>query len=437
MLTTVRGAESTPPASLQRPSAVGVPEQAGGFAEALQAHRETRTADRTATEAPRAGAPGAAPLVGASRVAGYLASAAVQKTYWLPGRLPTRVAESDRDTTGPAHPLPGADRSAPIVSAGTVTTAARMSPAWPNGTSGALPIHAYPRPAQDNGWGIHWVPTVSSSKETVDRFVAELDEMGISWVTFLNEGTNIGDNDYLVEQLVANGIMPVMRIYTPGLVPLEGDLEATVRHYRQLGVHYYQLYNEPNLVFENNGQQPSVDRYLDLWVPLARRVIAAGGYPGFGALSPNGEVDDRVFLARAIDRLRERGELDVLERAWLSVHNYCGGRPLSDPDGFLRFRQYAEIMAGRLGHVLPMIGTEGGAYVTDVVDETTRTNLVVDAYRYMAQESEPYWFAHSYWVVANAEGGGHDPQWEWQALFTEGNRVSPIVDALKALAERI
>jgi hypothetical protein len=58
--------------------------------------------------------------------------------------------------------------------------------------------------------------------------------MKVKWMVILNNGTKIGSNDYLVKQLAANGIMPIMRIYTPNGQPIEGDLGALVRHYRQL-----------------------------------------------------------------------------------------------------------------------------------------------------------------------------------------------------------
>ena len=83
--------------------------------------------------------------------------------------------------------------------------------------------------------------------------------MGVKWVTFLNNGANIGDNDYLVKKLTDAGIEPVMRIYSPTLQPLQGDIEGMVRHYTALGVHYFQPFNEPNLNCENPGR-PGVGR---------------------------------------------------------------------------------------------------------------------------------------------------------------------------------
>ena len=127
---------------------------------------------------------------------------------------------------------------------------------------------------------------MSQSPDVVDHFVNEAVNMGMKWVVFLNEGANIGANDYLVHQLTQAKLEPVMRVYTPGLTPIGGDLESMVHHYSDLGVRYFQLYNEPNLMVETNGQYPDADRYLDLWLPAAQQVVAGGGLPGIGALSP-------------------------------------------------------------------------------------------------------------------------------------------------------
>lgn len=313
------------------------------------------------------------------------------------------------------------------------------------GRVGAAPLRLedFPRPPGDNGWGIHWIPTLRQPPEVVDRFVREAREMGIKWVVFLNEDARIGDNDYLVKRLVENGIMPIMRIYTPNGRPIQGDLAALVRHYTRLGVYYYQLYNEPNLNVENPEGRPDVDRYLDRWVPAARVVAQNGGYPGFGALAPGGNMDDLEFLRIALDRLIARGEVDALDRAWLSMHNYMFNHPLDyteDSNGYLKFRWYDRIIREKLGRPMPIIGTEGGAYPGAQEDkrfpplsEAEQVRRVADAYRYM-DGREPYYFAYSYWIIANEEGGGYDRAFTDHALFKPGGRVSPIVSALKALA---
>jgi len=330
--------------------------------------------------------------------------------------------------TVPARPKPQAQRPDP----GTTTN--KVDEADLNADDVApLAIDQFPRPANDNGRGVHWVPTTSSRPEVVDELVSKAVQMGMKWVVFLNDGASIGANDYLVQRLTANGIMPVLRVYTNGLQPITGDLEAMVRHYNSLGVSYFQLYNEPNLKVETGGQQPDVKRYLDLWIPAAKQVIAAGGLPGIGALSPQGDVDDRQFLAETLAELQARGETRLLNRTWLAVHNYTGPRDFTDPDGFLRYRQYDAIIRSILGHSLPMVGTEGGTQLGPGVTEEKQVQLMTQAYRYMESHPDPYNFAYTYWIIANEAGGGKDPAFSQHALIRPDGPTA-LAQALTRLA---
>lgn len=304
----------------------------------------------------------------------------------------------------------------------TITPTATIKPLTEYRLDEPLPPEAYPRPQDDNGWGMHWIPTVSQEPAVVDRFVGEMVRMHIKWAVFLNDGTNIGSNDYLVDRLVANGIMPVMRLYRSNVTIYEGDLGKLVAHYRARGVYYYQLYNEPNVNEENNQGAANPSQYATMWAVGARDVIANGGFPGFGSMSPGGAYNHYLYLERVLQALKHNGDAGLLNRAWLSVHNYHGTRPYDDPDGFLMFRNYDQIIQKELNRSLPMIGTEGGSYSSDInVDK----NLIIYQYSYM-REAEPYFLAFSYWILANREGGSGDNAWEWQSLF-RANYVHPVV----------
>jgi hypothetical protein len=126
-----------------------------------------------------------------------------------------------------------------------------------------MTLSAYPRPNGDNGRGIHWIPTTTPPAQVIDRFVAEARRMGVKWVTFLDNGATTGDNDYLARKPVDAAIQPVMRLYSPTLDPPQGDVEGMVRHDVAIGAHYFQPFNEPNLVAANPDGKVSVDRYLD------------------------------------------------------------------------------------------------------------------------------------------------------------------------------
>jgi hypothetical protein len=305
-----------------------------------------------------------------------------------------------------------------------------------------MTLDQYPRPQADNGRGLHWLPTTSQSPAEVDRFVAEAKKMGVKWVTFLNKGANVGENDYLVKKLTAAGIEPVMRIYTQGLDAVGGDVSGMVRHYVGLGVHYFQAYNEPNLAYEQGGP-PTVDRYLDAWLPVAKQIVAGGGLPGFGAMAPGGDIDDVKFLQDALEGLKRRGELGTLNKGWLSMHNYTWNEPINqdgvqNPNGFEKFKTYDRVVRQALGRDLPIIGTEGGTYVGDhqdagrpVVTEAQAVDMARQAYTYMRDQREPWNFAYSYWVIAN----GSDPSFSHQALFREDGTSSPIVSALQSMTQ--
>ncbi|MBK9049757.1 MAG: hypothetical protein IPL78_02195 [Chloroflexi bacterium] len=230
----------------------------------------------------------------------------------------------------------------------TITPTATIKPLADYRLDEPLPPEAYPRPQDDNGWGMHWIPTVSQEPAVVDRFVGEMVRMHIKWVVFLNDGTNIGNNDYLVDRLVANGIMPVMRLYRSNVTIYEGDLGKMVAHYRARGVYYYQLYNEPNVNEENNQGAANPSQYATMWAVGARDVIANGGFPGFGSMSPGGAFNHYLYLERVLQALKHNGDAGLLNRAWLSVHNYHGTRPYDDPDGFLMFRNYDQIIQKEL-----------------------------------------------------------------------------------------
>ncbi len=325
-------------------------------------------------------------------------------------------------TNTPVTPSPTPTETPTPTVAVTASVPPDVRPLHRYGLEEVIPLEAFPRPVDDNGWGMHWIPTYKQEPAVVDRFVDQLVRMHIKWVVFLNDNANIGDNDYLVDRLVQAGIMPVMRVYRSNVLPYDGDLGRMVAHYRAKGVYYFQLYNEPNVNMENTQGFANPNAYAVAWASAARDVIRNGGLPGLGALSPGGAFDHYDFLARTIQALEWNGDLWLLNRAWLSVHNYHGTRALDDPNGFLLFRNYDEIIRNRLGRSMPMIGTEGGSYSSNL---QTEKELLTYQYSYM-RDAEPYFFAFTYWVLANKEGGSWDGNWEHQTLFRDGF-IHPLV----------
>jgi hypothetical protein len=288
-------------------------------------------------------------------------------------------------------------------------------------------LNNYPRPANDNGRGIHFSPTtLALHPKVVNYFVAELRAMNIKWVKFLQDDLPDVTNPYLIEQLVANDIEPVMRVYKPFNDPYE-HLPNLIPQATEMGVHYFELYNEPNLAGPaggwREGEAINIERIVDLWILAANDVHAAGGHPSLPPLAGGGTVDDMVFLREFLDGIRARGQADLLPGSWIAVHNYFLNHPLNypadpvnmndvpltdeeiaeqgltpeqvatinharsiaklsrdeggfwvgntineDSNAFRKFEAYANIFYSRFGYHLPVISTEGGALVGSAED---------------------------------------------------------------------
>lgn len=310
---------------------------------------------------------------------------------------------------------------------------------------GASSLARYPRPRQDNGWGVHWAPTlVTQPQDVVDRYLREVDAMDLRWLKIMQGDQPALEHVYLLGQLRQRGIEPVLRIYKMYNDPYQ-HLASLVPAGVAAGVHYYELYTNPNVAGLDGGWRTGeaidVARLAQQWIQAAQTIQDAGGYPGLPSLSPNGTVEDTRFLRDFLAELRNRGRLDLLEQAWLPVQNYTGNRPLDDPRGFRRFEVYHQILVDQVGLSLPIISTEGGTVIGDVeepglppVTEQMVAQRTVDAYRFMATEAPDYYFAFMPWLLVNMDAGGYSSAWEDQAWFPAAGRPRAVVQAVKQLA---
>jgi hypothetical protein len=287
-----------------------------------------------------------------------------------------------------------------------------------------LPLSAYPRPPADNGMGLHWSTHLyAQSNEVTDFFVNELVEMNIKWVKLLNDSTGGRHYDYTVEQLVANGIMPVIRVYERcNRLYNQAELADMVRHFVAKGVYYYDLYNEPNVQGEaggwcgDAGSQPDPEFLAEIWAEAARTIYLAGGYPGLPSFfAPSRKLEDwqEDFFYEFFEALRDQGNEHVLYFSWGSIHNYTLNHPptyplddvnltdrlltdeeierydlteaqaaainearrtarepggyflgdnlYDDSTGFLHFISFHDQFVDRFGFEIPLLSTEGGA----------------------------------------------------------------------------
>src|SRR5205814_9913557 len=141
------------------------------------------------------------------------------------------------------------------------------------------------------------------------------------------------------------------------------------------------------------------DRYLDVWMPAAQAIVRGGGLPGFGSMAPGGDLDDQQFLKSALAGLKSRNGLALLDRAWLSMHNYTWNHPIEDRgdgDGCFKFRAYQKMVHAALGRDLPILGTEGGSFVGEQEDppmapvtSAMASDWTSHSFRYIRDQREP------------------------------------------------
>jgi len=276
-----------------------------------------------------------------------------------------------------------------------------------------LPLAGFPRPASDNGRGLHWFPTTFQTRAVVDRFIPELTALRIRWVVILQgmDDWNMLANDYLIDRLAerAEGIAVVMRIDRQVGAMDWRRLGWIVARYRERGVRYFQIFNEPNLIEEwGNRESPTPERFVAYWIQAAEVIAANGGFPGFAPMSPQPDDSDLAFFQAALEELKRLKRFDLANQMWVSVHNY--GDLTSD--GFFRYRRYDAITRDTFGGSLPIIMTEGG-----LADAEKTAHAIAPMYRFIQNEREPYLLAFAPWLIGNAVGGGHDPRWEGAAWF--------------------
>ena len=202
---------------------------------------------------------------------------------------------------------------------------------------------------------------------------------------------------------------------------------------------YFQVFNEPNLEDEWGGRPRSTARFLEYWIPAAEAVSRAGGDPGLPGPSPVGDYADVQFVSETVGLLLAWNRQDLLNQAWLAVHNYTLGVVTdcaADDAGFGRYRRYNLAIVAALGVSLPMIATEGGPApppngrwgVGGITPEYHAACLSA-IYRWLPQR-EAYLLAFAPWLLGNQVGCGHDSPWEPAAWFQVGYTL-PVVEALK------
>ncbi|MEW5718848.1 MAG: hypothetical protein AB1817_09495, partial [Chloroflexota bacterium] len=183
-------------------------------------------------------------------------------------------------------------------------------------------LQTFPRPANDNGRGLHF--TMDLRYSSVFSCVEHLLSIGCKW-------TRIYAPDELQAKQAAQacwqaGIMPVVRIGKK--VDEAFDPVQYVDALKSIGAPpYVQIYNEPGDIREWKtwpGDDNWIGIFANRWARHAATVFDEGGYPGLQILA-------REEFDAVVDAVASIGRMDIWQRAFFALHNYGANHPPNYP----------------------------------------------------------------------------------------------------------
>lgn len=191
-----------------------------------------------------------------------------------------------------------------------------------------------PTPPNNNRLGFHYFPDTLHYRESdLIAWLPELHSLGASWLTLVAPPDRAIPEVFL-QGLLSSSIEPILHFHLPLDSPLHiQDLRLLFDTYARWGIHYVALFDRPNTraAWQATSWARSnlVERFLDIYLPLAEAAILAGLIPVFPPLEPGGDYWDTAFLRAALQGLSRRGSNKLVETLVLGAYAWTGNRPLN------------------------------------------------------------------------------------------------------------
>jgi hypothetical protein len=245
-----------------------------------------------------------------------------------------------------------------------------------------LPMIKHHTPANNTRIGFHYFPdTLHFRDRDLSAWLPELKSLGAQWITLVTPPDRAIPETF-IRGLINNGIEPILHFHLSlDSPPDPEDLSLLFDVYANWGVHYVSLFKRPNChdewSVEKWVQQDLVERFLDIYLPLAESIRTTKMIPVFPPLEPGGDFWDTAFLRTALQSILQRGHNQLLDElvlgayAWASnlpfnwgaggPERWAGTRPyFTPPDeedqmGFRIFDWYSTLCEAVLGNQLPIL----------------------------------------------------------------------------------
>lgn len=194
-------------------------------------------------------------------------------------------------------------------------------------------MNMYPIDSADYRIGIHYFPdTLHYRQQDLLTWLPELNKLGAKWLTLLSPVERAVPESFL-SGLIAANIRPILHFQLPIGPPMGSHaLHLLFSNYARWGVDYVCLYDRPNVRKNWHpatwAQAELVERFLDLFIPLASAAVEEGLTPVFPPLEPGGDYWDLAFLSAALQGISRRGCSQILDRLHLGAYAWVGNHPL-------------------------------------------------------------------------------------------------------------
>ena len=238
-----------------------------------------------------------------------------------------------------------------------------------------------------NQFGVHYYQdTLHYRNEDLNFWLPILKNMNTAWIVLKSDKGRAIPEEF-IKTLLKEQITPVIEFNLPIKSNIgTNDLKLLIQMYAKWGIKYVIFYDRPNQKdsWSDNywTQNDLIDRFLDLYIPLAKFAINEGLIPVFPPLEPGGNYWDTAFLRTCIKNLIRREQSLILENLVIAAyaHTYdhelnwgIGGPeswPLSKPyitpsgsqdqKGLRIYEWYGAITNALLMRDVPIILLEAG-----------------------------------------------------------------------------
>ncbi len=182
-------------------------------------------------------------------------------------------------------------------------------------------------------FGFHYIPDDQHYRQVdLETWLPRLRQLGAGWLVLKAPPTRALPEAFL-RGLLEAAVQPVVHFdWAAARTPALADVQLLCRTYARWGVRYVAFFNQPNRRAFWRGaqwaQQDLVERFLDLFLPLAVEALRVGLTPIFPPLQTGGDYWDTAFLRAALEGLQRRGSEGLLSELVIGAQAWAGDRPL-------------------------------------------------------------------------------------------------------------